>query len=265
MKGLLSFPGTVSNVRTVSDAKRDFYQHHTRPINSIYRRVVDELLVEMHLLSVNVDFQYDPIYALGIVTSFDRFMQGYEPASDLTSIFSALCQAISSTPEQYRKDADWVKSSTHGLDLEGFKQQFEQLADVSGGGWRELLKRIAQQERFKYNRPFAIGLYTLIEDIDSEILKDNDKRSELFDDLCSKLNFSSEKLKKDVELYRSNLDKMAQAQAVMKDILAAERKKRAERSEERSEAGQEEASESNSEPSTPPEQPAGSSSEPGSE
>lgn len=251
----------MSNVRTVSDAKRDFYQHHTRPINSIYRRVVDELLVEMHLLSVNVDFQYDPIYALGIVTSFERFMQGYEPPDDLTSIFSALCLAINSTPEQYRKDADWVKSATKGLDLEGLKQQFEQLADVGEGEWRGLLKRLAQQERFKYSRPFAIGLYTLIEDIDSDILKDNDRRSELFDDLCLKLSFSSEKLKKDVELYRSNLDKMAQAQAVMKDILAAERKKKAERSR----ADQEEGSDSSPEPSRPPEQPAGSSSESGGE
>ncbi|NEQ21393.1 MAG: photosystem II biogenesis protein Psp29, partial [Microcoleus sp. SIO2G3] len=28
----------MNNVRTVSDTKRDFYNHHTRPINSIYRR-----------------------------------------------------------------------------------------------------------------------------------------------------------------------------------------------------------------------------------
>ncbi|HAX86545.1 MAG TPA: photosystem II biogenesis protein Psp29, partial [Cyanobacteria bacterium UBA11370] len=66
----------MNNVRTVSDTKRDFYNCHTRPINSIYRRVVEELMVEMHLLSVNVDFRYDPIYALGVVTSFNRFMQG---------------------------------------------------------------------------------------------------------------------------------------------------------------------------------------------
>jgi len=41
----------VNNVRTVSDTKRAFYTLHTRPINTIYRRVVEELIVEMHLLS----------------------------------------------------------------------------------------------------------------------------------------------------------------------------------------------------------------------
>ena len=72
----------MNNVRTVSDAKRAFYTLHTRPINSIYRRVVEELMVEMHLLFVNTDFSYDAIYALGVVTAFDRFMQGYRPEHD---------------------------------------------------------------------------------------------------------------------------------------------------------------------------------------
>ena len=46
---------TVTNLKTVSDTKRSFYTHYNKPINSVYRRVVEELLVEMHLLSVNAD------------------------------------------------------------------------------------------------------------------------------------------------------------------------------------------------------------------
>ena len=100
----------MNNVRTVSDTKRVFYTHHTRPINSIYRRVVEELMVEMHLLAVNVDFRYDPIYALGVVTSFDRFMQGYRPERDKTSIFDSLCQAIGDEPQHYRNDAERLEA-----------------------------------------------------------------------------------------------------------------------------------------------------------
>ena len=59
----------VDSVRTVSDTKREFYALHTRPIDSVYRRVIEELLVEMHLLSVNHDFQYDAVYALGVVSA----------------------------------------------------------------------------------------------------------------------------------------------------------------------------------------------------
>ena len=149
-------------VRTVSDAKRDFYSHHTRPINSIYRRVVDELMVEMHLLSVNVDFAYDPIFALGIVTTFDRFMVGYEPEADKASIFNALCRSIHSTPEHYRGEAEAIKASVNGMSLDDLKGQFENLSD-GGEGLRGTLAAIANKEKFKYSRPFGIGLYTLVE------------------------------------------------------------------------------------------------------
>ncbi|MGB3138033.1 MAG: photosystem II biogenesis protein Psp29 [Nodosilinea sp.] len=216
-------------VRTVSDAKRDFYTHHTRPINSIYRRVVDELMVEMHLLSVNVDFAYDPIYALGIVTTFDRFMVGYQPENDKTSIFSALCQSINSTAEHYRGDAEAIKASANGMSLDDLKGQFENLSD-GGEGLRGTLASIANKEKFKYSRPFGVGLYTLVEAAaPAEGLKEKDTVEALFKELGSKLNIVTDKLLKDVDLYRSNLEKFAQAQEVMKDMLAADRKKREER------------------------------------
>ncbi|WOD37828.1 photosystem II biogenesis protein Psp29 [Nodosilinea sp. E11] len=216
-------------VRTVSDAKRDFYAHHTRPINSIYRRVVDELMVEMHLLSVNVDFAYDPIYALGIVTTFDRFMTGYLPENDTSSIFNALCRSINSTPEHYRGDAEAVKAGVNGMSLDDLKGQFDNLGE-GGEGLRGILAKVANQDKFKYSRPFGIGLYTLVEAAASaDALKDKESVEALFKELGEKLNMSTEKLQKDIELYRSNLEKFAQAQEVMKDMLAADRKKREER------------------------------------
>ncbi|PZV21975.1 MAG: photosystem II biogenesis protein Psp29 [Leptolyngbya sp.] len=216
-------------VRTVSDAKRDFYAHHTRPINSIYRRVVDELMVEMHLLSVNVDFAYDPIYALGIVTTFDRFMVGYEPERDKDSIFNGLCRSINSTPEHYRGDAEAIKASVNGMSLDDLKGLFENLGD-GGDGLRGTLASVAGKEKFKYSRPFGIGLYTLVEAVATgDDLKDKETVEALFNTLGEKLNMSTDKLPKDVELYRSNLEKFAQAQEVMKDMVAADRKKREDR------------------------------------
>ncbi|MGF1567024.1 MAG: photosystem II biogenesis protein Psp29 [Nodosilinea sp.] len=218
-------------VRTVSDAKRDFYTHHTRPINSIYRRVVDELLVEMHLLSVNADFAYNPIYALGVVTTFDRFMEGYQPEADKTSIFSGLCHSVGSTPEQYRSDADAMKAAVAGLSLDQLKAEFEHLGDANPGQTlKHTLATVAAKENFKYSRPFGVGLYTLVEAVaDPELLKDREAVEALFKELSGQLNFSADKLQKDLELYRSNLEKFAQAQEVMKDMLAADRKKREDR------------------------------------
>jgi photosystem II biogenesis protein Psp29 len=222
----------VNNVRTVSDTKRSFYTLHTRPINSLYRRVVEELMVEMHLLSVNADFQYDPVYALGVVTSFDRFMQGYQPEADRDSIFAALCQSIESNPQQFRQDADQVKADASNLTADTLKDVVTS-DSAPEGLLRSTLQAIAHRPRFKYSRLFAIGLYALLEQIEAELVKDEKRFSASIDQLGESMHFSADKCKKDLELYRGNLEKMIQAQAVMADLLAAERKKKEQRAQER--------------------------------
>lgn len=220
----------MNNVRTVSDTKRTFYNRHTRPINTIYRRVVEELMVEMHLLSVNADFSYNPIYALGVVTTFDRFMQGYLPEEDKESIFNALCQGIEEDPQRYRQDAHRLQAlaqSYPAKDLIGWLSQTTHLdrdADL-----QEQLQAIANNANFKYSRLFAIGLFSLLELSDPELVKDERQRTEALKTVASGLHLSDDKLTKDLDLYRSNLDKMAQALVVMADMLAADRKKREQR------------------------------------
>ena len=213
--------------RTVSDTKRSFYQHHQRPINSIYRRVVEELMVEMHLLSVNVDFRPDPIYYVGVCESFGRFMEGYVPESDQDSIFRALCQSIEDNPDEYKQKSehllnfasqasveellDWLVNPIEKEGLESVTQQ-----------WRSAL----ENPNFKYSRLFAIGLYSLIEKSDSEIVKEEAKLIELIQSLSDKLSLPIEKLKKDLDLYRSNLDKMNQMLKMLADVLEASKKKK---------------------------------------
>jgi len=220
----------VNNVRTVSDTKRAFYNIHIRPINTIYRRVVEELLVEMHLLSVNTDFSYNPIYALGVFTAFERFMQGYQPERDQVSIFKALCQAVENDPQQYQQDAERIRAFAKSLSTQ------ELIAWISGAtSLKETtvpsqFQAIANNPSFKYSRLFAIGIFTLLELTDPELVKDEKQRTEALKQISAALHLSEEKLQKDLELYLSNLEKMAQALTVMADLLSAERKKRQQRS-----------------------------------
>jgi photosystem II biogenesis protein Psp29 len=213
----------VNSVRTVSDTKRSFYSLHTRPVNSIYRRVVEELMVEMHLLAVNTDFRYDPFYALGVVTTFDRFMQGYRPEADKDSIFTALCKALESDPQQFRNDAQRLLSAASQGSWDSL------LIPDKANEFRDVLQAIASNPKFKYSRLFAIGLYTVLETSSPDMVKDSAKLTETFKQVCQALNISEDKVQKDLELYRSNLEKMSQMQAVIADALAADRKKREER------------------------------------
>lgn len=219
----------MSDVRTVSDTKRAFYAAHTRPINSIYRRVVEELMVETHLLSVNVDFRYDPIYALGVVTTFDRFMQGYRPDQDKPSIFNSLCQAVGGNPQTYRHEAETLQSEAALLSVDEVLAKLNDPASESTSALVGKLRDIAGNASFKYSRLFAIGLYTLLEQMDAEALKDEKQLNQVLEPLCQALKLSSDKVQKDLELYRGNLEKMVQAQAVMEDILQADRKKKEDR------------------------------------
>jgi photosystem II biogenesis protein Psp29 len=227
----------VNNLSTVSDTKRNFYSKHTRPINSIYRRVVEELMVEMHLLSTNVDFAYNPVYALGVVSSFDRFMTSYRPEGDKQSIFVALCESMGGNAQQYRDDAASLQEfarSMHGQDIVNWLAH--PTNDGMGAQLASTIGSIASNPKFKYSRLFGIGLFTLLEQAAPELLKDEKKREAAVLQIGEAMHLPTEKLQKDLDTYRSNLDKLVQMEAVMADLADAERKKREKRAQEKVEA-----------------------------
>lgn len=227
----------MNNVRTVSDTKRAFYSFHTRPINTIYRRVVEELMVEMHLLSVNVDFNYNPIYALGVVTTFERFMQGYQPERDKEPIFNSLCQAVEDDPQRYQQDAERMRALAKSLSVKELMPWVSGETHLDGtGDLQEQIQAIAHNPSFKYSRLFAIGVFSLLELADSELIKDEKQRVEALKQMSAILHVPEDKLNKDLELYRANLEKMEQALVVMADMLSAERKKRQQRNQDRATA-----------------------------
>ncbi|MEB3174592.1 MAG: photosystem II biogenesis protein Psp29 [Cyanobacteriota bacterium] len=213
----------MTKIRTVSDAKRDFYRRYNRPISSVYRRLVEELLVEMHLLVVNRDFRYDPIFALGVVTAFDKFMQGYQPAEDLGAILEALCQSISGGADQYRQDAAALRESVQGLSLE---QVLTSETAPENSLLLTTLDKIAQNPNFKYSRLFAIGLYTALLELAPALAEDAEQRQQTLGQLAETLKLSGDKFQKDLDLYRSNLDKVDQLLKVLAESAEADRKKR---------------------------------------
>jgi photosystem II biogenesis protein Psp29 len=220
----------VNTVRTVADAKHDFYKAFPKPVNSIYRRVIDELLVEIHLLRVSQTFAYDPIFALGVAIAFDKFMAGYQPQSDLEPMFRAMCTALLVNPDQIRlENTNLIDLATRFPDqIKNLFTTLELVAD-SGTGLDTLMgqvRAIATNPKFKYSRLFAVGVFTLLEIALPEVMADSDRRQELITQIGNTLQISSERLVKDLDLYRSNLEKVQQNRQMMEDMVEAERKKR---------------------------------------
>ena len=217
-------------MKTVSDSKRAFYAAYPRPINSIYRRVIEELLVEMHLLSVNSDFKPDPIYYLGIVTSFERLMQGYDPESDKEQIFNALCTSTDNDPQNLKSQAGTLLSLAKDKSTEDLLAWLSN--PTAGDDVAYIVKpieEIANRDNFKYSRLFAVGVYTLLEESDPELVADKEKRDGVADTIAESFGLSGDKMKKDLDLYRSNLEKMTELLKVIEDVLEASRKQRAKR------------------------------------
>jgi photosystem II biogenesis protein Psp29 len=211
----------VSNLSTVSDTKRKFYNSYTRPINSIFRRVVEELIVEMHLLLVNDDFNYDSIYALGVVSSFDRFMANYRPEEDKAPIFVALCQAVDSSVEKYRQDASAVQAIGDQLGADALEKLVSMTTGDASDALSQNIKAVSNNPKFKYSRLFGIGLFTLIEGAAPEKLNTEEGRKESIEKLSAALRLPTDKLGKDLDSYRSNLSKLVQMEAAMADVLEA--------------------------------------------
>jgi hypothetical protein len=81
---------------------------------------------------------------------------------------------------------------------------------------------------------FTIGLYTILETADPDLMSDDNKREETLQSCCQALNLPKDKVDKDLDLYRSNLEKMQQARSVMEDVVKADRKQRERRQEQNS-------------------------------
>ncbi|MGB7415690.1 MAG: photosystem II biogenesis protein Psp29 [Thermosynechococcaceae cyanobacterium] len=226
----------MKNLRTVSDTKRSFYTIHTRPVNSIYRRVVEELMVEMHLLRVNEDFKEDPIFALGVITTYDRFMETYTPEKDQVAIFEAICRAQEADPKNYRKEAERLKTFVASKSFDELMAWLTDSTESGGDDLQGQIHNIAQNEKFKYSRLFGIGLLASLEIADAEILKDEGRLKEALHTISEALKLPENKMMQDVEVYRANLEKMVQTQQAIADNIAADRKRREQAAVEKAEA-----------------------------
>ena len=53
------WPMAEWNPPTVADTKRNFYESFSRPIPGIYSNVIQELLVQQHIMRYNKSYSYD--------------------------------------------------------------------------------------------------------------------------------------------------------------------------------------------------------------
>ncbi len=215
----------MSAALTVSDSKRAFHSAFPHVIAPLYRRLVDELLVELHLLSRQRGFQSDPLFASGLIQVFDSFARGYRPDGQREELLAALCSAsgFDAAALRRQRDAAVAAIGQHSV------SEVEQWIQEQGKGAPEPLGTALANIRrpdFHYSRLMAVGLLSLLEQAQGADGMDPANLRRYAHDLGEAMGLLRDRLDKDLSLYAGNLEKMAQAVELMEETVAAERRKR---------------------------------------
>ena len=78
---------------TVSDSKKLFHEKFPYVIPGLYKRIVDEILVELNLLNHQNEFMQDYLFCIGLTETFKELMKGYQPEKQLDLLFDSLCSS----------------------------------------------------------------------------------------------------------------------------------------------------------------------------
>ncbi|CAI9757291.1 unnamed protein product [Fraxinus pennsylvanica] len=214
---------TSTDVPTVSETKVNFLKAYKKPVPSIYNTVLQELIVQQHLMRYKSTYRYDPVFALGFVTVYDQLMEGYPSDKDRDTIFKAYIMALNEDPDQYRADAqkleEWARSQTASTLVDFASREGEVEATL-----KDIAERAGNKGNFSYSRFFAVGLFRLLE-------LANATEPTVLEKLCAALNVNKRSVDRDLDVYRNLLSKLVQAKELLKEYVDREKKKREERTE----------------------------------
>ncbi|KAI8008718.1 hypothetical protein LOK49_LG07G02324 [Camellia lanceoleosa] len=212
---------TVSDMPAVSETKLNFLMAYKRPIPSIYNTVLQELIVQQHLMRYKRTHRYDAVFALGFVTVFDQLMEGYPSDEDREAIFQAYINALKEDPDQYRNDAKKLEEWTRAQNASSLINFSSSEGEVEGL-LKDIAARAGGEGSFSYSRFFAIGLFRLLE-------LANASEPTILEQLCAALNINKRSVDRDLDVYRNLLSKLVQAKELLKEYVDREKKKMAER------------------------------------
>ena len=209
----------AASVPTVSETKRAFLENNPKPLPGLYTPIVNELLVQQHLIVFNKRYTHDPVSALGLLSVWDGVMEG-APNLDSEAVLQGLLKSLQRDPTEYRADATRLEAWAAG------KSGVEGILPAAGGDEvQQELAAMAERHakgEFLYTKYLAIGLFRLL-----ELGKATDPES--LKALVLALNLDVDKVQSDLLTYKNILSKMAKGKELMEEVLARERKKTAER------------------------------------
>ena len=223
----------MSERLTIADSKKAFHRAFPYVIPPIYRRITDELLVELHLLSHQKGFKPDVIFAIGLRNVFETFTKGYRPEKHLESLFESICTSNGIDPIYIRNQS----STTLELIKDYSMKEVESWFRDKGLGAPEKLRinlEVLSKGTSQYSRIISIGLLAILNSARTDETAKNEDAKALIKEISNNFGFSMDRVERDLNQYTSSLDKMSQALEVMREAIEHDRRKKQSESEAKS-------------------------------
>ena len=194
---------------TVSDSKRLFHEKFPYVIPGLYKKIVDEMLVELNLLNHQNEFTQDNLFCIGLTETFKELMKGYKPEKHLDLLFESLC---SSTNFEAKEITEISQKS---------QKEFKNKTS------NDILKLLIEKSNSKLypSRILNLAIYILISSAQDLKEKDPSEMNKMIADIFDKLSLSSNKAEKDIGIYKSSISKMEQAKELIEELKIKSKKK----------------------------------------
>ncbi len=193
---------------TVSDSKKLFHEQFPYVIPGLYKRIVDEMLVELNLLNHQNEFRQDDLFCVGLTETFKELTKGYKPEEHLVLLFESLCNSSNFEPKKIKE----ISKKT----LLDYKEK--SLKEISN-----LLKEKSASNLY-CSRILNLGIYSIISNASNfKEIKDSEKNKTI-SEIVNKLNLSVNKAEKDIGIYKSSIIKMEQAKELLQETKIKNRK-----------------------------------------
>ncbi|ABV50450.1 Conserved hypothetical protein [Prochlorococcus marinus str. MIT 9215] len=194
---------------TVSDSKKLFHEKFPYVIPGLYKRIADEMLVELNLLNHQNEFTQDFLFCVGLTETFKELMKGYQPEKHLDLLFESLC---SSTNFEAKEINEISQKS---------QKEFKDKTST------DIVKLLIEKSNSKLypSRILNLGIYILISNA-QDLKKNNESdTNKMISDIFEKLNLSANKAEKDIGIYKSSISKMEQAKELIEELRIKNKKK----------------------------------------
>jgi len=194
---------------TVSDSKKLFHEQFPFVIPGLYKKIVDEMLVELNLLNHQNEFKQDYLFCVGLTETFKELTKGYKPEKHLDLLFESLCSSTNFEAKEINEISQ--------------KSQKEFKDKTS----KDILKLLTEKSNsiLYPSRILNLGVYILISNSQDIKEKNESDKNMMTSDIFEKLSLSSIKAEKDIGIYKSSISKLEQAKELIEELRIKDKKK----------------------------------------